>query len=145
MNSQTQIAPQPLDLGQESVDDYDELLFFLLSGQNSSSSFTSKFNTTAHKVDTEPGSMQRKLESLCACQNCIHKQNCKGNINNNSRASTKAPHFADFSNLTASGDEYAQEPMFQDFLQIPTAALTTMNHLLYSDEPTISVEASALI
>ena len=147
MKSQTQmqqIAPQPLDLGQESLDDYDELLFFLLTGQNSSSSFASKSNTTSHKVDTELESMQLKVESLRACQKRLHKKNRKDTVNKNSRAGTQAPHLADFSNLT-SGNEYAHEPMLQDFLQMPTAVPTTLNHLLYSDQQNISADTSALI
>ncbi len=46
----------------ESSDDYDELLFFLLVSQNSSSSLTSKTISTMLKGAAEPGSMQ--LSSL---------------------------------------------------------------------------------
>ena len=101
MDLRTEIFPQSLDSVYESSDDYDELLFFLLVGQNSSSSLTSKTSSTMLKGAAEPGSLQLKLDSLHICQNSHQNQLHKDQANNSSRSSAQYENLPAFLNSTA--------------------------------------------
>jgi hypothetical protein len=114
----TEIFPQSLDSVYESSDDYDELLFFLLVGQNSSSSLTSKTSGTMLKGAAEPGSLQLKLDSLHICQDSHQNQQHKDQANDSSRSSAQSTHTSAFSTLEARNED-PQVAMFQDFFQIP--------------------------